>query len=275
MWKTIFKWLILSLLMAYVALAAIWAAGEARRHGCKGIVVRIEEGMTADSLTRKGVGDELSRYPVKLIGRPLETINTLDIERYLGRFSNFEDVNCIVRSDGYLSVTVTPMIPALRVFDGDESYYINKDGKKIKSKAKFFVDVPVATGKFTKSFTPCHILPVTRFISGDKFLNELVGMVDARDADNIILIPRIYGHVVNFGDTTRLAEKRRALLTVYRKVMPYKGWEEYDTISVKFKGQVVATRKNKQLHQHGGDYGDDISLEEASLPDLTVNVTAL
>ncbi len=113
---------------------------------------------------------------------------------------------------------------------------------------------------------PRQVLPVTRFIENDPVLSKLVGMVEASDPDNIILVPRIHGHVVNFGDTNRLEEKRRALITVYRKVMPYKGWEEYDTISVKFKGQVVATRRDKRPMEHGGIYDDDTDMEEATLP---------
>lgn len=265
MLKSILKWLILTFLFAYAAWAAIWARGEARLHGCKGIEVTIVRSAVADTVTGKGVLDELSRYPEKIVGRPVETINTLSIERYLTQFSNFEDVNCVMRTDGKLSINVTPMIPAIRVFDGDNSYYINKDGKKIRSKANFFVDVPVVSGRFSNKFSPVEVLPVVRFVNSDSILSKLVGMIEAKDAGNIILVPRIHGHVVNFGDTTRLNEKRRALLTMYRKVMPYKGWDEYDTISVKFKGQIVATRRDKGLPSHGADYSEDIDMEEATL----------
>lgn len=263
--KTIFKWVILILMFAYVGWITVWAHSEAKRHSCKGIEVNIVKAAGVDTVTRNGVLDELSRYPDKIVGRPVETINTLAIEQYLGSLANFEDVNCVVRTDGWLCVNVTPMIPAVRVFDKGKSYYINKDGKQMVSKANFFVDVPVVEGSFSESFPPETLLPVVRFVESDSVLSKLVGMYHADNPRNIILVPRIKGHVVNFGDTTRLEEKKRALLAVYRKVMPYKGWEEYDTISVKFKGQVVATRRNKVKHDHGADYGDDIDLEEATL----------
>ena len=94
-------------------------------------------------------------------------------------------------------------------------------------------------------------------------------MVYAADDDNLILIPRIQGHVINFGDTNRLVEKKNALIAVYRKVIPYKGWDEYDTISVKFRGQVVATRKNKgNQYKQNTDF-EETDMEEATLPDLT------
>lgn len=109
----------------------------------------------------------------------------------------------------------------------------------------FHVDVPVMTGKFSKSFRPEYVLPVVRFMQQDSLLSNVVGMIKAIDKDNIILVPRIKGHVINIGDTTRLQEKRNAIMTAYQSIMPYKGWETYDTISVKFQGQIIATRRDK------------------------------
>ncbi len=90
-------------------------------------------------------------------------------------------------------------------------------------------------------------------------------MFEAKDADDILLIPRVAGHVINFGDASGLERKRRALMAIYRNVMPYKGWEEYDTISVKFRGQVVATRRDKSAAAHSAVLTEEADLEEASL----------
>lgn len=264
--KTIFKWLILTTLFAYVTAVTIWAHGEARRHACQGIEVKIASANSVDSVTINGVKEELSKFPKKIEGTAIERINTREIENYLSLYSNFENVECALTTNGILSVSVVPMIPEIRVFEPDKSYYINKDGKRIESKANFFVDVPVVSGNFSETFPAKNILPVTRFIQNDPVLRQLVGMVEARNPDNIMLVPRIHGHVVNFGDTSRLGEKRNALLTFYRKVIPYKGWEEYDTISVKFKGQIVATRRNKTANAHGTEFEEEIDLEEATLP---------
>ena len=265
--KTIVKWLILTSLFAYVACMAIWARGEAAKLTCTGIEVKIESAGKADSVTINGVRQELAKFPKKIIGTPVPRLNTREIENYLAAFSNFEDVECSLSTTGKLKVDIIPMIPELRVFDGDMSYYINKDGKRIESKPNFFVDVPVVTGNFTPSFTPRNLLSVSRFIQRDPILRHLVGMIEVRDADNIILIPRIHGHVINLGDTSNLQEKRQAIVTMYRKVMPYKGWDTYDTISVKFRRQIVATRRNKARNLHSLPVEEDIDPEEATLPD--------
>ena len=130
------------------------------------------------------------------------------------------------------------------------------------------MDVPVVKGNFNEEFTARQVLPVVRFIEKDPIMSQLVGMIYAPDGDNIMLVPRIHGHMINFGDTTRLPEKRDALLALYRKVMPYKGWETYDTISVKFRGQVVATRRDKRRADHGTVIDNGPDMEEATLPEI-------
>ena len=109
--------------------------------------------------------------------------------------------------------------------------------ESIESKASFFVDVPIVSGKFSKTFTPRQVLPVTRFIENDPVLSKLVrGWWKPPTQTTSFSCPASTAMSSTLATPTG-EEKRRALITVYRKVMPYKGWEEYDTISVKFKGQ--------------------------------------
>ena len=262
----IFKWTALVLLLAYSVGMSVWANREAARHVCQGIEVIVEGNPAMDTIVKRGITEELKNYPGKIVGQRLDAVDTGSIERFLGRLSNFETVECMMSSGGILRIKAVPLVPVMRVFFADNSYYINKDGKHIKSNIDFFSDVPVVSGRFKRGFQPVDVLPLVRFIDSHPDLKNLVGMIEARDPANLILVPRITGHVVNFGDTTRLEEKARNLSLFYREVMPYKGWEEYDTVSVKFRGQVVATRRDKSRLNHAEEYLEDIDLEEATLP---------
>jgi len=264
---------VLTLLLGYTTWVTIWAHGEAARHTCKGVDIMIDRVSTVDSLTLRGVEYELRNYRGgKIVGAPINQVNTRKLHDYLSKISAFESVECAMGANGRLNIHITPMIPEIRVFDGDNSYYVNKDGKQTPSDADFFVDVPIVKGHFTKSFRPKDILPLVRFVNADPELKQIVAMFEADGPHDLLLVPRIGGHLVNFGDTTRLAEKKRALMAMYRKVMPYKGWEEYDTISVKFKGQVVATRRVKPVAKVVTE-DDEIDLEETTLPEVTPTAT--
>ncbi|MDE7510042.1 MAG: hypothetical protein K2M62_07935 [Muribaculaceae bacterium] len=272
--KNILRWTILCVLLIYLGVMLVWARSEAERHACKGVTISMGEKGLADTITVRGVKTELMKFPKRIVGSPLTSINTLEIEKYLMDLNNFEEVECFISTNGFLNVRITPMIPEVRVFDGNESYYVNRQGKRINSNAEFFTDVPVMTGHFSGDFTPQSVLPVVRFVQKDPLLRDLTAMFVARDADNIILVPRITGHVINFGDTTRLDEKRRMVMTAYKNIIPYKGWDTYDTISVKFKGQIVATRRNKTPLYPIETLIEEEDPEEATLPTEGVAATA-
>ena len=266
MWKTVAKWLILIALLVYVGFVTAMAREQAAKEVCRGVDIVILGEAANDSVTRRGVADELGRCPHKFIGKRLPEVPVGKIEAFLTKFSNFENVECAVTSKGNLRVQVTPIVPELRVFDDSASYYINKAGKRIDANAEFFSDVPIATGHFTDTFSPVELLPVARFIASDSTLRHLVAMISATDAHNIIIVPRIRGHVVNIGDASRLREKFDALMLAYRKIMPYKGWETYDTICVKYRGQIVATRRNKAPLHIPLNYVEEEDPEEHTLP---------
>ena len=265
--NTVLKWTLLIALMAYAGFMTVWAHHEAARHVCTGIEIHVDGNKAMDSVIRRGVKQRIAGFPEKIVGCPLNAVDTRMIERRLSRVSNFESVDCSVTSEGKLRVDIVPLVPVMRVFGTGKSYYINKEGKHIESKAEFFTDVPVVRGNFSREFTPTEVIPLVNHIASDPMLRELSSMIVARDRHNLMIVPRIYGHIINFGDTTRLQEKTRALALFYRKVMPYKGWQEYDTISVKFRGQVVATRRDKTIATHGPELTEDVDLEELSLPD--------
>lgn len=138
------------------------------------------------------------------------------------------------------------MRPVARVFDGNRSYYINKDGKRISANARYHVDVPVIEGRLDRmKLRPESYLPLVRHISDDPGWNALVSAIKIDTPRDIMLVPVIHGHVINLGDTSGYVEKLDRLKKFYREVMPEKGWNYYDTVSVKWRGQVVATRAQK------------------------------
>ena len=263
---TIAKWLLLTALLCYVGFITAWARSLADARICTSIDVEIIHTSAPDSLTLRGVMQEISKYPRPIVGQPASKLRVGDIERYLGRLSNFESIQCALSPAGKLIIKIVPMVPVLRVFDGAESYYLNKDGKRIEANADFFVDVPIVSGRFSKDFSPIDLLPVVRHIQGDSTLRTLFSMVSASDPDNIMLTPRIQGHVVCIGDTNALDSKFHNLMLMYRKVMPFKGWTTYDTISVKYRRQIVASRRDKTPVFAPVVFDETEDPEEASLP---------
>lgn len=262
--KTILKWILLLLLMGYATWMTIWAHEMARKDVCVGFEVEVNGNSTMDSIVRNGLETELRNYPQRIAGTPIMKLDAEKIEKHLRSMNLFEEVSCMLTSDNRLLVRAVPVVPVMRVFTNNKSYYINKEGKYIEALPEFYTNVPVVSANFSKKFTPKEILPLVQKIETDEFLHEVAGMVIANDRNNLLVVPRIRGHVVNFGDTSRLGEKIDMLRLFYRKVMPRKGWNVYDTISVKYRGQIVATRRIKPVAKQEL-LEEETDLEEQSL----------
>ncbi len=269
MWKTILKTVLCVVLLGYVALAFAFVHEENGKRVCPGIDLRIIGTTLPDSVLRQGVNSQLAKYGKKLKGEELDSIDLKHLEDYLSKFSNFESVECSINPDSRLRITITPIKAEVRVFsDHGKSFYINRYGKRIDADAEFYIDVPVliAPEKYESSIPAA--LSLIRFASGDTELSPLIAAYKIDGPNDLLIIPRLQGHVINFGDSTRLEEKKAAILAAYRNVLPAKGWNTYDTISVKFKNQIVASRRNKAISSHGVPEDDGIDLEEATLPDV-------
>ena len=269
MWKTIFKTVLCAVLLGYVALAFAFVHDDNAKRVCPGIDLRIEGNTLPDSVLRQGVNSQLARYGQKLKGRRLDSIDLKGLEDYLSRFSNFESVECSINPDSRLRITITPIKAEVRVFsDNGRSFYINRYGKRIDADAEFYIDVPVliAPEKYESSIPAA--LSLIRYAGADPELSPLIAAYKIDGPNDLLIIPRLQGHVINFGDSTRMDEKKAAILTAYRSVLPSKGWNVYDTISVKFRSQIVATRRNKAVANHGPVDDDGEDLEEATLPDV-------
>ncbi|MDE6631404.1 MAG: hypothetical protein K2K23_00230 [Muribaculaceae bacterium] len=269
MWKTVFKIVLLMVLLGYVAFAFAFVHEENAKRLCPGIDLRIVGNSLPDSVLHQGVTSQLAKYGHKLTGEPIERIDLKQLEDYLSAFSNFESVECSLNPDSRLRITITPIKAEVRVFtDKGKSFYINRYGKRIKADAEFYIDVPVLITP--EKYDDCipSALSVIRYTCSDPELSQLIAAFKIDGPNDLIIIPRLQGHVINFGDSTRMDEKRAAIMAAYRTVLPAKGWNTYDTISVKFKNQIVASRKNKVISRHGALEDDGIDLEEATLPEV-------
>ena len=264
--RTLLKWLLLVSLLAYAVSMTVWASRRAASKPCPGIEIHVAGATPAiEASVRHGVHRSLAAAgPIK--GMASGSIPVKRIEDMLRSLPNLEDAQCAVGPDGRLIVEVEALVPEMRVFGpGGASYYVNRQGKRMTTRADFFTDVPIVAGRFSRQFPPTALLPLVRRLAADPAWKDVFTMIEVRSPSDIILQPRMTGHVVNFGDTSRMDEKLRCLKAFYHKVMPYKGWNTYEQISVKFRGQVVATLRNKPQVPELTDTGSEVDPEEAAL----------
>ena len=65
-----------------------------------------------------------------------------------------------------------------------------------------------------------------------------------RDAKgDLYLTPKLGNHLVQVGNVERLDDKFHNLIAFYTRGLPQVGWDKYSQVSVKYRGQVVCTKR--------------------------------
>lgn len=233
-------------LLAYIVVAVSWSRNQSATELCRGVIV---DSIESRFVTGREIIRELGTFPERSKSLHVHQINTDSIERSLASIDNIERVRCVVTTDNYIRIEVAPLEPVARIFDTDSSYYINRAGKRISANARYHSDVPVVSGHFTDKFPPTSMIPLIDYINRDSTWATLVTHIKVDNSRNVILVPMIHGHVVNIGDLSNLDDKFSRLRRAYKEILPVKGWDFYDTLTVKWEGQIVATRRHKKLHQ--------------------------
>ena len=267
--KSVIRCLLALLLAAYVSVAVAMANADYRVRPCAGFDIRIDAG-APDTLNFVTVGEVrrlLGEWNLDRTDRAAADIDLQRIEDRLNAVTNIEKATVSRMPDDRIRIAVEPMVPVARVFDySGRSYYINRAGKRLTASARYHLDVPVITGRFGSGSNPAALIPIVERISRDPQWEAITSqlMVNPGNGD-IILVPLIRGHVVNLGDTADIDDKLARVMTMYRKVLPLKGWEYYDTISVKWAGQVVASRRVKSIPEPAGRFDQEGDVEEENV----------
>lgn len=233
------------LMLVYLAVMIPLAKGNATSRPYPKVELAIADSTGADFVNADDIRRECRRHFGSLDSISARHIRLNRLEQVLAGLPQIESVNAAVLCNGNLRLDIVPMMPVARVFDGRRSYYINRSGKRIDANIDYHIDVPVVSGTFDSGHSPAELLPVLDYIRSHPDINNLISAVSYDSNHDIILIPVIRGHVVNFGDTSLIADKFARLKSFYVKVMPVKGWDCYENLSVKWRGQIVATRYDK------------------------------
>ncbi|MDE7443459.1 MAG: cell division protein FtsQ/DivIB, partial [Muribaculaceae bacterium] len=255
----------------YLVWALIWVHDVSAQEKCTGMNVEIVDSTGCRFVTEKEIINELQPYYGKAATMLLRDIDTDSLSRMLNSIDKLEHATVVRTTTNRVHVKVAPMQPVARVWENNDSYYINREGKRIKADARYHMDVPVITGRFDSVFRPEGLIPLIDFITADSTWNSLVTMIKVSNR-NVYLLPMIRGHIINFGAVDNIADKFDRLKAMYTEVLPIKGWDYYDTIAVKWNGQVVASRRENKLLPPPFTYNDDSENEEGDAGSMSTEL---
>ena len=87
------------------------------------------------------------------------------------------------------------------------------------------------------------LFQMAKFIEQNPFWKAQISQIYIGENGDFELAPRVGGHNIIFGSSAALEEKFEKLMTFYKKGLSRTGWNEYSVINLKFKNQVVCTKR--------------------------------
>lgn len=196
--------------------------------------------------------------------KPLIAINTEKMEHQLGNHPSIAKAEIYKTIHGSLVIDITQRKPIVRIFtQNGESFYMDEQGKLMPISENYTARVMVANGYIKDSYSNTYkmnaaevlkkdslaeksllddIFLFSNFIQKDPFWKAQIEQLYVNKEMEIELIPRVGNHTIVFGDASSLEEKFNKLMIFYNQGLSKTGWNEYSSINLKFKDQIICTK---------------------------------
>lgn len=187
-------------------------------------------------------------FPNLKVGLLLEEVPLNAIEDRLEGHPFIKMADASIGQKGILQLYLEQHQPIARIVrplaaDG----YITTEGKIIPISSSYTSRVLILSGDMAEKLLNegnvmnqmPELMDLIRFISEDEFWNAQITEVEIRERDDIRLYQQVGNQVIELGDASDLKDKFDRIQIFYSEILPRKGWDAYDRVSVKFKKQIV------------------------------------
>lgn len=196
----------------------------------------------------------------------LQDINIKDLETFFDQYPSVKKSQVYTSIDGTVYIQILQRRPIARVYSNNgDSYYMDEEGWLMPLSASYTSRVPVVNGQINAPFNLYYSInfaeedSINTDIPGQKRLHELFLMVSAINKSKLWdaqfnqlyfntdgemeLIPRVGNHTILIGNAQSIEEKLNKLHLFYKEGLNKIGWNAYSTINLKYKDQVVCTKR--------------------------------
>ncbi len=221
---------------------------------CKGITVETV-GDDHFFVTEKEVVQLLNANG-SIQGSAIAGIKVNMLEKRLENDKWIKNAELYVDNNQQLQVVIEENEPVARIFTvGGQSYYIDSSCTRLPLNNKVSVRVPMITNfpsdrmrwSNADSALMADIKNMMVYINNHSFWKAQVAQVHINNNRELELVPTIGSHVVLFGKPTDVDAKFNRLYSFYKQVWVNIGLEKYTTLNVRYRGQVVATKKGNDI----------------------------
>jgi len=163
------------------------------------------------------------------------------IEMVLESHPNIKQAEVFTNQKGNLGIVIEQKKAVVRVKTDAEDYYLDEFGVRMSTSEKYTPRLLVATGNISAS-NHMDLFDFVKLISKSDFWSSQITQIHFEE-NNILLIPSIGDHKIHLGSFDNVIDKLENLYHFYKTAIPIKGWQAYTDINLRFKNQIVCTKK--------------------------------
>lgn len=241
--KKILSVIVAVVLFCYLVFSVILMNGKEEDGVCRQVTVVVKDSADRHFIDRKDVLSILKNTSLYPINQRLRDINTEKIERKVADNELIDRVSVYKTPSGKINIEVTQKTPVLRVFSTQGSYYIDEHGHIMPVSPRYATYLPIASGNIEKSFATTDLYKFALFLQKHDFWNNQIEQIYVYPNKEVELIPRVGDHRIFLGSFEDFREKMDHLQLFYEQAIPKVGWEKYRIINLKYKNQIVCTKK--------------------------------
>jgi cell division protein FtsQ len=234
----IVKWI---LLLSVIVLLMAFSVNKQKLTTCNVFDVEIVSSEN-DFIDSKTVEEFLKNKNLHPSGKFRTEIAIDEMEKNIANHPSVQNANAFSDIRGNIKVEIKQRNPIVRVQTINKSFYIDESGKKMPLSEVYTSRVLVITGN-VNYYKIDELFLMSKFITDSPFWKAQIMQMHLEENEEITLIPRVGYQQIVFGKPINIEEKFRKLKLFYEKGISDKGWNNYSHINLKFKNQIVCTKK--------------------------------
>jgi cell division protein FtsQ len=185
------------------------------------------------------------------------------VESYLSEMPEIRHVDVFTYVGGKWVINIELRKPIARIFNpGGSTCYLDSDGTLMPWSPNYTARVIAVNGNIHETDlsknvaeimnndslktieTLDDLYAISAYVCSDEFLSAQITQIYINRFKEFELIPRVGDQRILFGDADHVVGKFEKLKYFYSEGMSRAGWENYDTINLMFKNQVVCSKRN-------------------------------
>lgn len=260
---TISAW---SLCGAAIVFLTGFAVNQHQNRTVSGLDITIDRKADHYFVSDEDIKTLLIRHGFSLNDQSISSVDVPVIEQLVTADPGVEDCEACITVEGKVYLKITQRRPIARLTNlAGESYYMDEHGTLMPVAENYTAPVIIVNGYFAdtyatmskldfstvsedsaaKTLTPLDdIWHIVKQIDADSFLRVQMVQLYLSPENGFELIPRIGDHKIIFGTAEGIEGKFRKLNLFYVYGLNKTGrWTEYQSIDLRYKNQVVCTKK--------------------------------